>query len=380
MAAPPEQAAPYLVFLDKSTCQIGVVREAPGGWTLPRQGAGATPQALAQLHFRIRLEEDAAPDDYIDLDVKAALTPGDQEAPAGVSAAGGGTVRLALFAADAAGGGSTEAETAWMSLEDLEEACCCASGALGGLHAGPVPGRQLAEGLRQLVERYSELAIMHQYQQGHKRQHTASAASPQQQKQQKKNECDDDHHDQQQQQQQRAAVQQLGRLLPFGGCGCWRGPTPQQHLSRYFQANALPAPSYRVVARMEGRWGSLAAPFVTATCLLSHLGLQITPAFDSGDADAAQQNAALLALTYLCGGLGVGSRHAWLVPVGYPAWYRPEDLASYPQYAQRQRLRREEEMVRVCVFYITARWCCLGQCSAFRERPRSAAAWLSTAT
>ncbi|GIL51091.1 hypothetical protein Vafri_7178 [Volvox africanus] len=95
----------------------------------------------------------------------------------------------------------------------------------------------------------------------------------------------------------------------------WRGPRPQEHLMEYCRMNGLPEPCYSLVVKKSAR-----RPLVTASCILSHIGVTITPDMHvPGGINAACQAAALAALLWLEGALPAdGGEAVRVVPVGWP--------------------------------------------------------------
>ncbi|GLC35601.1 hypothetical protein PLESTM_000342000 [Pleodorina starrii] len=100
-----------------------------------------------------------------------------------------------------------------------------------------------------------------------------------------------------------------------GGAGGWCGPQPQEHLLEHCRRNDLPEPCYSLVVKKSAR-----RPLVTASCILSHLGVQITPDMHvPGGIHAACQAAALAAILWLEGALPPdGGDAVRVVPVGWP--------------------------------------------------------------
>ncbi len=93
----------------------------------------------------------------------------------------------------------------------------------------------------------------------------------------------------------------------------------------------LPAPCYSQASRRSAGSG-----YSTTTCILPHLGVQITPEVHSSSQEQAEQTAATCAILYLEGCIDIHSSHCRVVPVGFPPLLRPEQLREWEGRMQRQ--------------------------------------------
>ncbi|KAG2438983.1 hypothetical protein HYH02_010775 [Chlamydomonas schloesseri] len=133
--------------------------------------------------------------------------------------------------------------------------------------------------------------------------------------------------------------------LPAAEAGGWCGPRPQEHLAEYCRMFELPEPCYSLVVKKSAR-----RPLVTASCILPHLGVQITPDMHvPGGMQAACQAAALAAMLWLEGALPPdGGESVRVVPVGWPPLLSEARGESWEasQLARRAGARRELDSQR----------------------------------
>ncbi|KAL0018187.1 hypothetical protein WJX77_009722 [Trebouxia sp. C0004] len=97
----------------------------------------------------------------------------------------------------------------------------------------------------------------------------------------------------------------------------WKGVLPVSHLAQWALDRQLPSPCYDSVHNPR------VLHMQCVTCILPHLGLQITPDWGSVTTEDATQNAALAAIMFLAGGLGKDSAHCIITLVGSDPTVRP---------------------------------------------------------
>ncbi|GAX77935.1 hypothetical protein CEUSTIGMA_g5377.t1 [Chlamydomonas eustigma] len=128
----------------------------------------------------------------------------------------------------------------------------------------------------------------------------------------------------------------------------WKGITPKQYLDEFCSSNQLAAPCYYPASHhMQSSTGALEGGPSLATCIISHLGVQVTPVVLLDSMEEAEQTAALSAILYLEGCVDMYSSHCRVVPVGYPPLLRPDQLRSWEEqlHQQAQWLARNKELM-----------------------------------
>ncbi|KAG1659307.1 hypothetical protein FOA52_003663 [Chlamydomonas sp. UWO 241] len=78
--------------------------------------------------------------------------------------------------------------------------------------------------------------------------------------------------------------------------------------------------------------------YSTACVILPHLGVQLTPERHSGSREQAEQVAALCAVLYLEGVIGIHSHGVRVVPVGFPHLLQPEQLHGWEDRTRQRAL------------------------------------------
>ncbi|CAL8471600.1 g11142 [Coccomyxa elongata] len=121
--------------------------------------------------------------------------------------------------------------------------------------------------------------------------------------------------------------------------GQWVGPSPREHLLEWSVKHTLPRPCYDVMQRHE------APSLFQATCILPHLALQITPVAAFPAPEDAEQNAALMAIVYIEGGLAEDCTLCTLTRVGQaalPGWTPVQvNSPALPSHAQLVKVLEE---------------------------------------
>lgn len=113
----------------------------------------------------------------------------------------------------------------------------------------------------------------------------------------------------------------LASALRFTDMSDWSGPLPSQHLSAHCAAKGYPSPcfvSFRCpVDDISGAGSSGGGSAVCVTCILSHLGVQLTPVYTAGmEPSAVRELAALFALIYMEGAVDSSSPYCHVACVG----------------------------------------------------------------
>lgn len=98
----------------------------------------------------------------------------------------------------------------------------------------------------------------------------------------------------------------------------WQGAKPKDFLEEHCRSNKLPAPCFNVFERDR----TATRTHFCATCLLPHLGIQLTPDAVYPSPVDALENAAVLAVLYLEGALAPGCPLVHFAPAG--------DMAQVP--------------------------------------------------
>lgn len=103
----------------------------------------------------------------------------------------------------------------------------------------------------------------------------------------------------------------------------WNGVLPVSFLAQWAADRKLPSPCYDTVHNPR------VLHMQCVTCILPHLGLQVTPDWGSVTTEDATQNAALAGIMFLAGAVGKDSPHFITTLVGSDPTVRPTPLDAH---------------------------------------------------
>lgn len=136
---------------------------------------------------------------------------------------------------------------------------------------------------------------------------------------------------------------ELAGLVSWQGDGGWKGTPPKEALEAYCRQHKLPSAIFNVFrdSKIEprAREDRAAHARFCVTCLLPHLGLQVTPDAAYPSAEEALQNGALVGILYLEGAIAPGCPLVHVAAAGEMA-HVPHGYLTEAEFSREERARQ----------------------------------------